>query len=75
MKNVDFFIDERLKGVLKEEFKVFDDFLILEWMFGKFFGGENLCFFDCILFFKLLYIKVVVKVFKDFEIFEEFVGI
>lgn len=74
-KNSDSSTDERLKGVLKEELKALDDFLKSADMPGKFLGGENFCLPDCILLPKLLHVKVVAKVFKDFEIPEEFSGI
>lgn len=74
-KNADSSTDERLKGILKEELKALDEFLKSEKMPGKFLGGEDLCLPDCILLPKLLHIKVVAKVFKDFEIPEEFEGI
>lgn len=74
-KNADPSTDERLKGTLKEELAALDTFLRSEKMPGRFLGGENLCLPDCILLPKLLHIKVVAKVFKDFEIPEEFEGI
>ena len=73
-KNADSSTDERLKAVLKEELKALDDFLSSDRP-KPFLGGENLCLPDCILLPKLLHIKVVAKVFKDFEIPEEFKGI
>ena len=76
-KNVDSSTDERLKEILKEELKALDDFLRhrSEQMLGKFLGGDSLCLPDCILLPKLLHVKVVAKVFKDFEIPQEMVGI
>lgn len=74
-KNADPSTDERLKGILKEELAALDTFLRSEKMPGRFLGGENLSLPDCILLPKLLHIKVVAKVFKDFEIPEEFTGI
>ena len=75
VKNVDSSTDERLKGILKEELVALDAFLRSESMPGQFLGGDNMCLPDCILLPKLLHIKVVAKVFKDFEIPEELVGI
>lgn len=72
LKNIDLFIDERLKVNLIEELRNLDMFFFLDSMLGKYFGGDFLFLFDCILLFKFLYIKIVLKVFKDFEIFEEF---
>lgn len=74
-KNADPSTDERLKGHLKEELAALDSFLRSESMPGRFLGGDNFCLPDCILLPKLLHIKVVAKVFKDFEIPEEFTGI
>lgn len=74
-KNADPTTDEKLKGILKDELKALNDFMHSEQMPGKFLGGDNLCLPDCILLPKLLHIKVVAKVFKDFEIPEEFEGI
>lgn len=75
VKNTDPNTDERLKGNLKEELSALDTFFRSENMPGRFLGGEALCLPDCILLPKLLHIKVVSKVFKDFDIPEEFEGI
>lgn len=74
-KNTDPNTDERLKANLKEELAALDAFLRSEKMPGRFLGGHNLCLPDCILLPKLLHIKVVAKVFKDFDIPEELIGI
>lgn len=75
VKNTDPSTDEKLKGILKEELHTLDEFLRSEKMPGKFLGGDKLSLPDCILLPKLLHIKVVAKVFKAFEIPEEFTGI
>lgn len=74
-KNSDPSTDDRLKATLNEELGALDAFLRSEKMPGRFLGGDQLCLLDCILLPKLLHIKVVSKVFKDFEISEEFTGI
>ena len=74
-KNADPAVDEKLKGMLKDELEALDTFMRSERMPGRFLGGDTFCLPDCILLPKLLHIKVVAKVFKDFEIPEEFTGI
>jgi len=74
-KNVDPSTDERLKANLKEELHHLDTFLRSENMPGRYLGGDALGLPDCILLPKLLHIKVVAKIFKDFEIPEEYTGI
>ena len=73
-KNTDPNTDERLKANLIEELAALDTFLRSKKP-QRFLGGENLCLPDCILLPKLLHIKVVAKVFKDFDIPEDFEGI
>ena len=75
LKNTDPSTDERLKANLIEELRNLDTFLLSDSMPGKYLGGDSLLLPDCILLPKLLHIKTVSKVFKDFEIPEEFQAI
>lgn len=70
-KNVDPSTDEKLKGILKDELRALND-VLPDKEAGKFLGGDKLVLPDCILLPKLLHIKVVAKVFKDFEIPEDY---
>lgn len=79
VKNVDTSTDEKLKKNLNDELGALNAdlgaFLHSDQMPGKFLGGEKLILPDCILLPKLLHIKVVAKVFKDFEISEDYKNI
>ena len=75
VKNKDPSADDRLKGALRHELHTLNAFLQSDDMPGRYLGGDSMLIPDCILLPKLLHIRVLAKVFKDFDIPEEFVGI